>query len=225
MGTAIGHTLPLAVGVAISPLAIIAVILLLVSPRGGVTGPAYVVGWLLGLSVVGGVVLFVADPVGASSSDGPAAWVSVLQLVLGVALFGVAVQQWRGRPPDGEDPDTPAWMGAVDSFTAGRAFLLGAIFSGVKPKNLLLTIGAASLIAETGINGGQAALALAIYVVIASIGIAAPVAIYVAMGAGAHEVLEEMKGWMIRHNAAVMTVLCVVFGTVLLGDAISGLGS
>jgi hypothetical protein len=224
MGTAVGDTLPLAVGVAISPLAIIAVILLLVTPRGGVTGPAYLLGWLLGLSVVGTVVLLVAEPAGASSSDSPATWVSILQLALGVSLFAVAVQQWRGRPDDGGEPHAPKWMGAVDSFTAGRALVLGALFSGVKPKNLLLTIGAASLIAEAGLAGGQAALALGIYVALASIGIAVPMVIYVAMGTGARAVLEGIKEWMIRHNAAIMTVLCIVFGTVLVGDAIGGLG-
>lgn len=224
MGTAIGDTLPLAVGVAISPLAIIAMILLLVTPRARVTGPAFLVGWLFGLAAVGTVVLLVVEPAGASASEGPATWVSVLQLLVGCALFAVAVQQWRGRPGD-DEADTPKWMDAVDGFTARRALTLGAVFAGVKPKNLLLTIGAASLIAETGIGAGQAALALGIYVAIASIGIAAPAVIYVALGTGARTVLEDMKSWMIRHNAAIMTVLCVVFGTVLIGDAIGGLGS
>ncbi len=225
MGIAIGGTLPLAVGVAISPLAVITVILLLVTPRGGVTGPAFLVGWLLGLAAVATVVLLVVEPAGASSADGPATWVGTLQLVVGLALLAVAVQQWRARPRGDDEPDTPKWMDAVDAFTAGRALALGAVFSGVKPKNLLLTVGAASLIAESGVGAGQAALALGIYVGIASIGIAGPVVIYVVLGTGARTVLEEIKSWMIRHNAAIMTVLCVVFGTVLIGDAIGGLGT
>lgn len=225
MGTAIGDTLPLAVGVAISPLAIIAMILLLVTPRGGVTGPAFLVGWVLGLAAVGTVVLLIVEPAGASSSQGPATWVGILQLVVGLALFGVAVQQWRARPGSDGEPSTPKWMDAVDAFTAGRALALGAVFSGVKPKNLLLTVGAASLIAETGIGAGQSAIALGIYVAVASVGIAVPAIIYVVLGTDARAVLEDMKSWMIRHNAAIMTVLCVIFGTLLTGDAIGGLGS
>lgn len=221
MGTAIGDTLPLAVGVAISPLAIIAMILLLVTPRGGVTGPAFLVGWLFGLAAVGTVVLLVVEPAGAAASEGPATWVSVLQLLVGCALFAVAVQQWRGRPGD-DEADTPKWMDAVDGFTARRALTLGAVFAGVKPKNLLLTIGAASLIAETGISGAQEALALAIFVIVGSVGIAVPVVIYFAMGTRADTVLEQMKAWMLLHNAVIMTTLCVVFGAVLIGDAISG---
>ena len=59
MGEAIGQTLALAVGVALSPVPIIAVILMLVTPRARVNGPAFVVGWLVGLALVGTVVLAV----------------------------------------------------------------------------------------------------------------------------------------------------------------------
>ncbi len=49
MGAAIGQSLPLAIGVALSPMSIIAVVLLLTTPRARANGPAFVLGWLLGL--------------------------------------------------------------------------------------------------------------------------------------------------------------------------------
>jgi hypothetical protein len=66
MGEAIGQSLPLAVGVALSPVPIIAVVLMLTTPRARTNGPAFVLGWLLGLGVVGAVVLALAGPGGAS---------------------------------------------------------------------------------------------------------------------------------------------------------------
>jgi hypothetical protein len=214
--------MPLAVGVAISPLPIIAVILLLVGPRARTSGPAFLAGWLLGLGVVGTIGLLVADSAGATTSAKPATWVNVVQVAIGVVLLALALQEWRGRPADGKEPDAPKWMGAIDSFSAARSLMFGALFSGVKPKNLLLTLSAASLIAETGIAPGQQATALAVFMLVGSVGILAPVVIYVALGAGAARVLDQMTAWMIRHNAAIMTTLCLVFGTVLIGDAISG---
>ena len=91
MGEAIGQMLPAAVGVAISPLPIVAVVLMLVTPRGRVNGPAFVLGWMLGLAVVGAIVLSVASGASASDDGEPATWVSVLELVLGLAalLLGV----------------------------------------------------------------------------------------------------------------------------------------
>ena len=53
MGEAIGQSLPLAVGVALSPVPIIAVVLMLTTPRARVNGPAFVLGWLVGLGIVG----------------------------------------------------------------------------------------------------------------------------------------------------------------------------
>jgi hypothetical protein len=49
MGEAIGGSLPLAVGIALSPIPIIAVALMLTSRKAKVNGPAFVVGWPLGL--------------------------------------------------------------------------------------------------------------------------------------------------------------------------------
>ncbi len=225
MGTAIGATLPLAVGVAISPLPIIAVILLLVTPRARTCGLAFLAGWLVGLVVVGAVVLLVAQPAGTSSEGAPATWAAVVQLAIGVLLLLLAAKQWRARPADDREVATPTWMGAIDAFTARKALALGVVFSGVKPKNLLLTIGAATLIAETGISAGQQAVALGVFVVVASVGIAVPVVIFFALGTRAGAVLGHMKAWMLQHNAVIMTTLFVVFGAVLIGDAISGLSA
>ena len=52
--------LPTAVGVALSALPIVAVVLMLVTPRGRVNGPAFIIGWWLGLGIVGVIVLSVA---------------------------------------------------------------------------------------------------------------------------------------------------------------------
>ena len=49
MGEAIGQSLPLAIGVALSPIPIIAVVLMLTTPRARANGPAFVLGWLVGL--------------------------------------------------------------------------------------------------------------------------------------------------------------------------------
>ena len=66
MGEAIGQVLPLAVVVAFSPMPIVAVVLMLVSARARTNGPAFVLGWLLGVGVVGGIILAVSGPAAAA---------------------------------------------------------------------------------------------------------------------------------------------------------------
>jgi hypothetical protein len=58
MGAAIGDILGLAVGVAVSPLAIIAVILLLTTPRGRTNAAMFAIGRLAGLAILGAVILY-----------------------------------------------------------------------------------------------------------------------------------------------------------------------
>lgn len=223
MGEAIGQALPLGVGIAVSPLPIVAVVLMLTTARARSNGPAFVLGWLAGLGVVGAVVLVVAGPSASDDQGQPAGWVSWLKLVLGVLLLIVAVKQFRNRPGEGEQGSMPAWMSTIDQFTAGKALGVGVVLAAANPKNLLLAVGGASAVAQTGIPGGQQALAYAIFAVIGTIGVAAPVVVYFTMGDKAADRLSSLKGWMVRHNAVIMGVLCLVIGVKLVGDALGGL--
>ena len=174
MGEAIGQLLPFAIGVAISPMPIVAVVLMLVTPRARTNGPAFLLGWIIGIALAGAILLAIAGPSDASQEGEPAAWVDWLKLVLGLLLVLVAVRQWRARPHEGEEAPTPKWMGALDNFTppkaAGAALVLGTI----NPKNLLFIIGGAAAVAQTGIGGGEQAAAWAVFCVLASLGVAAP---------------------------------------------------
>jgi threonine/homoserine/homoserine lactone efflux protein len=224
MAEAIGQVLSLGVGVALSPVPIIAVVLMLGTPRAGANGPAFVLGWIAGLAIVGTIVLVVAGSADASENDQPADWVGVLKIVLGVLLALVAVRQWRGRPRGGGEAAMPKWMRAIDRFTPTRAFAIAIALSAINPKNLLLTVGAAAAIAQTGASTGDQAVALAVFVAVGTLGPGAPVAIYFLLGARAERILDELKTWMAAHNSAIMAVLCLVIGVKLIGDGISVLG-
>jgi threonine/homoserine/homoserine lactone efflux protein len=117
MGDAIGQILSFGVGVAISPVPIIAVVLMLGTPRARGNGPAFLVGWLFGLAVAGTVVLLVAGGAGADDDGGSPTWVGVLKLVLGALLLALALRQWRGRPTGGADGALPKWMAAIDTLS------------------------------------------------------------------------------------------------------------
>ena len=224
MADAIGQVLSLGVGVSLSPIPIIAVVLMLGTPRARVNGPAFVLGWVLGLAIVGTIVLAVAGGAGADDGGEPASWVGWLKLALGALLLLVAVRQWRGRPRAGEAGTLPKWMQTIDQFTPGRAFGIAGALSGINPKNLLLTAGAAAAIAQAGLDTGEEAITLGVFILVGTLGPAAPVVIYFALGARAERVLDDLKAWMGGHNAAIMAVLCLILGAKLIGDGISGLG-
>ena len=224
MAEAIGQILTLGVGVALSPIPIIAVVLMLSTPRGRANGPAFVLGWVIGLAVVGAIVLAVAGGAGANEDAEPATWVDVVKIAVGVLLVLVAVRQWRGRPRRDAEAELPGWMRTIDTFTPTRSLAIAAGLSGVNPKNLLLTVGAATAIAQTDISTGEQAIALAVFILVGTLGPGIPVAIYFVLGDRARRLLDDLKTRMAANNAAIMAVLCLVIGAKLIGDGISGLG-
>jgi threonine/homoserine/homoserine lactone efflux protein len=219
---ALGQILPLAVAVALSPMPIIAVVLMLVSAKARVKGPMFVVGWLLGMAIVGAIVLLIAGPQ-ASDKGEPASWVAFIELALGALLLLLAVKQWRGRPDEGAEPEMPKWMAAIDSFTPIKSAGIAALLSGVNPKNLLLILAAASTIAQSGISGGEQAVVYGVFCVIGTVGVAIPVIVYFFLGDRAPALLRRMQTWMAHNNAVIMAVLLLVIGVKIFGDGLSSL--
>jgi threonine/homoserine/homoserine lactone efflux protein len=219
---AIGDVLGLAVAAAISPFPIIGVVLMLVTPRGRTNGLAFVVGWLAGLAVVGAVTLAVANTSGASDDGEPTAGVNLLQIALGVTLLALATRQWRKRPRPDDPPTLPDWMSAVERFTPLKAAGTGVAMSAVNPKNLLLTVAAASAIAGTGLPGSEQVIAYVVYSLVATIGVATPVVVFFVLGERSAALLDGLKTWLAHNNATIMAVVFAVIGANVLGKGIAG---
>ena len=219
MGGVIGQILPVAVAVAASPVPVIAVILILFTPQARSNSVAFLFGWVLGLTVVGGIVLIAGDF--ASDDSGESTASGVVKLILGLVFLLLAGRNWRSRPKEGEDPEMPGWMATIDDFGAGKSAGIAAVLSGVNPKNLALTVAAAATIAAAGLTTGEEIGAFAVFVAIASVTVAAPVLVYLIMEERVQDGLNSLKGWLIANNNTVMAVLFVVFGAKLLGDGIS----
>ena len=222
MGDAIGQMLPAAVGVAISPLPIVAVVLMLVTPRGRVNGPAFVLGWVARARGLGAIVLSVASGAGASDDDGPATWVAVLKLVLGLLLLLLASASSAAGRAATRRPRRRSGCPRSTPSSRRRRSGAGVLLSAVNPKNLLLAVAGAAAIAQTGIPGGEQAVAWVVFILVASVGVAAPVIVAVALGDRSRHVLDELKDWLAANNATIIAVLMVVIGAKLIGDGISG---
>jgi threonine/homoserine/homoserine lactone efflux protein len=210
------------VGVLVSPLPIVAVVLMLVTPRAKANAFSFLAGWLVGIYVLGTIVILVAGA--ATPSDDKPGWVAWVKIVLGLLLLLVAVRQWAGRPRGDAEPATPKWMQAIDSMKPPAAAGLGALLGAVNPKNLLLVVsGAAAISAAAPGSTGTQLGALVVFTVVASLGVIAPVVVYVAMGSRAATILDGLKTWMIHNNAVIMAVLLLVIGVKMIGDGITAI--
>ena len=119
MGTMIGDLLPLAVGVALSPLAIVSVILVLFSTRARTNSAVFAVGWIATLIVLGAVTLLLANAgdFPAFGRQRPVGY--ALRLLLGAGCIYLAITEWRKQKQPANA--LPGWMAGIDSFTPNRS--------------------------------------------------------------------------------------------------------
>jgi threonine/homoserine/homoserine lactone efflux protein len=223
VGAAIGDVLTYAVGVAISPIPIIATILMLLAPKAGAASVGFMIGWVVGIALAATVFTVIASTSGLSGSSEPSKASGWIKLVLGVLLLLLAARQWKSRPKPGETAALPKWMSAIDSFTFGRASALGFGLAAVNPKNLLMCVAAGTAIGSAGLTHSQDVVVVAVFTVLAACTVAVPVIAYAVARERMAPVLADLKVWLEAHNAAVMAVLLLVLGVALVGKGIAGI--
>ncbi|GAA1845302.1 GAP family protein [Agromyces salentinus] len=220
MNGAIGGILPLALGVAISPIPIIAAILMLLSPKARVTSVGFLLGWLIGIIVAVGVFTALASVLPESDPDASKPIKGAIQLLLGAALLFLAVGQWRKRPREGVEPALPKWMQAIDKLSFFGAFGLAFLLSALNPKNLIMAAGAGAEIGDAQLDTGELVLVIAIYVLIAASTVAIPVIAYLIASERLRGPLDALRVWLGQENAIIMAVLLLVIGVSMIGKGI-----
>jgi len=213
----IGAVLPFAIVVMVSPINIVAAILLLFSKRPLLNASCYLGGFVVGLAAVVGGLTAVAGAVhldpGSDQSRGAAAFL----LALGAGLIVVAIAKFRGRPSPDDPSSLPGWMDGIAGFGAGRSLAVGAGIGAGNPKNITVAVGTAVAVSSAALPAGQQVVVLAIYVMLASLGVAAPIIAVLFLGDRSDTVLDGWKAWLTRNNTAMMAVIYLFFGVYLIG--------
>ena len=220
MGTVIGDMLPLALGVAISPIPIIAAILMLLSPKARVTSVGFLLGWVIGIVVAVTVFTLLSSILPEDDPDASRPIRGVVQLVLGLLLFVLAFGQWRKRPKAGEEAALPKWMKAIDTIAFPAAFGLGFLLSALNPKNLIMAAGAGTDVGGAGLPTGSIILVIVVYTLIASSTVLIPVVGYLVAADRLRGPLDALRGWLAAENAVIMAVLLLVIGMSMIGKGI-----
>ena len=215
----LSETLPFAIGVAASAVAVIALVLILQGSRALPSGLSFTLGWVLGV----GVVCAVGVAFGLAVSDDPARWTQWLRTLLGALLLVAAVRKWRQRVPSGQEPTPPKWMSGLQDSAPGKAAVLGFLLGGINPKNLMLTLGAAATLGASGLSSSELWITGIAYVVVASVTVLVPMGIYVLMRSKADELLANLGEWMKSNSDAITIVVLVIFGVKLLLGGLAGL--
>ncbi|GGM47218.1 GAP family protein [Microbacterium saperdae] len=224
MGQVIGQLLPLALGIAISPLPIVAGILMLMSPRARSTSVGFLIGWIGGIALVVTVFTLLSAVIPTAAEDTSKPVLGVIQLVLGALLILLAVRQWRGRPRGDAQPAMPTWMQQIDGMSFVATLGLGLLLSGANPKNLLLGASAGVTLGAAGLAGGDVTLVIIIFTVLAASTVLVPVLGFLLASDALRQPLSRLRDWLQAENAVIMTVLLLVLGVVIIGKGVASFG-
>ena len=197
----------------------------------GHAGPAAVVNdQLTGATIVFPAVSFTPDTVAvydvpaASTDDGVNVAVFVDELYAVVPVTEVA-------PVVSANPTVAAWTGSenVADAVADVATLV-ALFAGVVAVTVggVVSGGATAAVVNDQVNGvvivfpavSFTPLTVAVYVVLASLGVATPLVVTLVLGDRSTSILEGWHHWLEQYNEVVMAVLYLVFAFVLIGNGI-----
>lgn len=207
-----------ALGVALSPFPVIPAILLLFTPRPRAAAGGFLAGWVTG--VTGAALLFWALSAVVEGWEDTPTWASWARIVLGVLLLGFGVRQWADR---GGAKETPGWMRSVETATPAFAVRLGVLLSAANPKIVLFAAAAGLAVGSASESAGQTAVALTVFVLVASVSVALPLMLHLVLGARILSPLGAAKARLERHNAAIMAVVITAIGVLVLTKGLSGL--
>ena len=209
--------LPLAAGIALSPIPIAAVVSILLATDTR-KASAFLLGWAAGILTVALLVLFIPGLRMLNGDPTPmAGW---LRIFLGGALFAVAWRKWQKRPSPETEVEEPTFLAKIDSYSSWKTMILGISLSVFNPKSFVLTSASAMTIYEAHIVGKDKALIVVIFAFIASLSVGLPIAYAWAGRDKARNTLEEFKDWLIANNVAVTVTLLVVFALIIVGSGL-----
>ncbi len=180
LGQLVLSLVPLALGIVLSPLAIMALVAVLLSKRARINGVMYLLGWGLAITVVLALSYGLLGALDLGPPGSTPVWLSVLKIVLGLVLLGGGVWGYRkGRTKIKEmaaastpeeltaaAPQLPGWLHAVETFTAGRSLLLGFGIFALNPVDLSCAVIAGIEIRAAGLPPTTASTVLVIFGVV-----------------------------------------------------------
>ncbi|KAA9132999.1 GAP family protein [Microbacterium caowuchunii] len=215
--------LTIGVGVAISPIAIVTVILLATAGKGRTTGTAFVLG-CYAFAVLFLTILVVIGR--AARTDEPESGahitVDVVEIVLGLILLVLAVLQWRKR----SSHEPPAWMAKLDGLTVVNAFIVGMLISGpLSPKDLPLLVAAGGRISQASLALWEIVAVILIFSLIGIAAILVPWIISVISPGSVEARLSGVRTWLMANHAVIMTLLFLLLGVKLIGAGVADLAT
>lgn len=207
--------IPLAIGFALSPAAIIELILVLFSKRRVVNAIAFVVALLVLTTAALLLGAAGANAAGGDGGGGTSTVGSVVVGVLGLLLLVLGVTNWRKR----HDTSEPAVFATIAGMGPGAVAFLSLGVTFVNPKNLPLLLGAGATISRTD----APLLSGAVFLLVGTLPYTGAMLYSLLGGESSRATLDRLRQWLIRNNRIIMAIICTLLGLLLAFKGVSAL--
>ncbi|WP_382309742.1 GAP family protein [Herbiconiux sp. UC225_62] len=229
--------IPLALGIVMSPLAIMALVAVLLSRLARANGIAFLAGWIVAVAIGLGASFWLLGLLELHELDAPPVWVPIVRLLLSL-LLGVAAW-WTYRKGHARTvamakattptevtaaaPQLPGWLKSIDAFTPARSFALGLGIFILNPVDLSCAVLAALDLRLAALSTASNVWVLVIFGVISVLPIAVPVILVLVRGEAAAPVLGRVRSWIASHTSVLNAALILVIAVLQLQKALSTL--
>ncbi|MDO3650428.1 GAP family protein [Nocardia mangyaensis] len=229
--------LPVALGIIMSPLAVIAVVAVLFSQRARVNSMAYLVGWVAGIVVSIGAAYAVLVALDVHDRLDPPLWLSILHLMLAaVLLVGAWYVYTRERkrlqalasarnPGEIMDaaPQLPSILQSIEHFTPARSTLLGFALFVLNPIDVSCAIVAALTLRLSDTSMADQLGAAIVFVLFASSSIAVPVGMLLVLRDRAEPPLRSLRRFIAGNSKLLNVGLLVLIAVMQINKGLQGL--
>jgi len=231
MGELAGQLLPEMVGLAVTPAAVVACLLLLGSSHPYRNVVALAVPFLAVYGVLS-VIALVAGRAADTASDDPSTTRGWLSIVVGVIFLAVAAMSWlrrQQRPADGASAARgthraaiaePAWASRLRDPSVRLVLVAGLLLAVVNPNVAILASGLGIVVtADVGLGAQLGGIVMLLTA--SMIDFVVPMLVFVAAGERGRIWLRSATGWLLAHDRVIGIVVLLAFGLLFVGRGIA----
>lgn len=202
---------------AASPVSLLTTLVVLGSGRGRGNGAAFAVAFISGQAIASFVALFIGS---ALTERGHSTVSDYLEVAAGAVLLLIAA---RARPPHQPQAARSARSDALfvrlAQLTPRVAFSIGLPL-GFGVKRLALTILATATVSLRDLGPAEEAGLTVLYVVVSTLVVSIPVALYLVFGARADDLMARARTWITTNEELLTFVSALVLGVLIALDGV-----
>ena len=216
--------LPILLAMLISPARTLAVILLLHTPKQGLTAFVFVCGMVSSMMVQGIIFGFLLSIVGLTADQRAgdlATVVSTLFVVAGLILLAGASKFIF--QDDDDDKPPPDWLTKIEHLSPKQAYSTGFGWLMVSPKQWVFVLTAVAVIFTANLSAIASLVNFLIFTVLIQIVYFIIIGLHLAMPKRSRRILDTLFVWLKQHLRAVAIIVFAGFGLFFVVKGLVGL--